>query len=312
MKKIDFHIHNHLHTTPQEAVGYLKDMMERHGYEGVGVMASLHSSRGPYPTSNEDALEICRLLPGSIAFAGLDHERDFVEQTKEYLARGFKGIKLLEGKPSEWRYRGYGYEHPRFDAFFAYCEKEQIPLLIHNNDPLENWDLSKADERAIKMGWVYDDTVPDQAWFFEQLENRLYQFPKLRVALAHFGFYSNDIPKAEKLMEHCPNLMMDITPAILIYPQLSETPEAAEAFFRKYHDRIIYGTDADSKLVDFARSYNDTKVEIITHFLEGDAPREIAGRWIHPVKLEKEMLENIYFNNAMRFIQMGDRADAEV
>ncbi|MBR6794185.1 MAG: amidohydrolase family protein [Clostridia bacterium] len=300
---MDFHVHNHIHTTPEEAAVYMKEMIDRLGYEGIGIMASLHSSRGPYPTSNEDAMALVKLLPGSIAFAGLDHERDFVEQTKEYMEAGFKGIKLLEGKPSEWRYRGYGYEHPRFDAFFDYCEKEGIPLLIHNNDPLANWDLSKADERAIKMGWVYDENVPSQEWFFEQLEHRLLTHPNLRAAIAHFGFYSNDIPRAERLMEACPNLVMDITPAILIYPQLSETPEAAEAFFRKYHTRIIYGTDADTKLEGFAREYNDKKRAIITHFLEGDEPREIAGNLIHPIKLEREMLENIYYNNAMRFIE---------
>ena len=303
MKKIDFHVHNHLYTTPEEAAVYMKEMIGRLGYEGIGIMSSLYSSRGPYPNANEDALALCKMLPGSIAFAGLDHERDFVEQTKEYMERGFKGIKLLEGKPSNWRYRGYGYEHPRFDAFFAYCEKEEIPLLIHNNDPLINWDITKASERAIKMGWVYDDTVPNQEWFFEQLERRLYQYPNLRAAIAHFGFYSTDIPRAERLMEHCPNLMMDITPAICIFPELSETPEAAEAFFRKYHDRIIYGTDADTKLEGEARAYNDVKVEIITHFLEGDAPRVIRKELIRPIKLEKEMLENIYYNNAMRFIK---------
>ena len=201
MRKIDFHVHNHIGTSPEEAAVYMKEMIDRLGYEGIGIMASLHSSRGPYPTSNEDAMALVKLLPGSIAFAGLDHERDLVEQTKEYMERGFKGIKLLEGKPSEWRYRGYGYEHPRFDAFFDYCEKEGIPLLIHNNDPLANWDLSKADERAIKMGWVYDENVPSQEWFFEQLETRLLTHPNLRAAIAHFGFYSNDIPRAERLME---------------------------------------------------------------------------------------------------------------
>ncbi len=303
MKKIDFHIHNHIGTSPEEAAVYMQEMIDRLGYEGIGIMASLHSSRGCYPGSNDDAMALCRLLPGSIAFAGLDHERDFIEQTKEYMARGFKGIKLLEGKPSEWRYRGYGYEHPRFDAFFAYCEREQIPLLIHNGDPLDNWDVSKATPRAIQMGWVYDENLPSQEWFFEQLEKQLLAHPKLRAAIAHFGFYSEDIPRAERLMEACPNLMMDITPAICIYPQLSKTPEAAERFFRKYHDRIIYGTDADSKLTGFAREYNDTKVEIITHFLEGDEPKEIKGNLICPIHLEQEMLENIYYNNAMRFIK---------
>lgn len=303
MKKIDFHVHHHNDVTVEQAIFYFRDMMERKGYCGICVQSFLHNSGHFYPESNQWAMEIANALPGSYAFAGLDHSRDFVEQTKEYMAQGFKGIKLLEGKPSEWKRNGFGYEHPRFDAFFSYCEQEQIPLLIHNNDPLDNWDITKATPRAIEKGWVYDETFPTQEWFFQQLENALLAHPALRAAIAHFGFYSTDLPRAERLMKACPNLIMDITPAVCIYPQLSETPEAAEAFFRKYHTRITYGTDADSALVGFAREYNDMKVEIITHFLEGNAPKEIKGHLIHPIKLEREMLENIYYNNAMRFIK---------
>jgi hypothetical protein len=125
----------------------------------------------------------------------------------------------------------------------------------------------------------------------------------LRAALAHFGFYADDIERMERLMEACPGLYVDITPAICIYSQLSERFEEAEKFFQKYHTRIIYGTDADSELTGFAREYNDLKVDIITHFLEGEQPKEFQGNFIHPIKLEREMLENIYYNNAMRFIK---------
>lgn len=302
MKKLDFHVHTHGEITAERSAEYFKDMIERHGYSGICVQALLHSSGQHHPNGNSDALAISKMLPGSYAFAGLDHRRDLVEQTEEYMAQGFKGIKLLEGKPSEWKHYGFSYSDPYFEPFFAYCEERQIPLMIHNNDPLENWDITKATPRAIEKGWVYDQTFPTQEWFFEQLEQVLYRHPNLKAAIAHFGFYSNNIPRAERLMEACPNLYMDITPAIIIYPQLSQTPEKARAFFRKYHTRIIYGTDADSELKGFAREYNDTKVAIITHFLQGDAPKEIAGHYICPIKLEPQMLENIYYHNAVRFI----------
>ena len=306
MKKIDFHVHHHNDVTTEQAIEYFRDMIERKGYCGICVQSFLHNGGKFSAEGNQWAMEIANALPGSYAFAGLDHDRDFVEQAKEYMAMGFKGIKLLEGKPSEWRWNGFGLEDPRFDALFAYCEQEQIPLLIHNNDPLSHWDITKAEPRAIEKGWVYDETFPSQEWFFEQLENALLAHPGLRAAIAHFGFYSTDLPRVERLMEACPRLYMDITPALCIYTELSQTPEASEAFFRKYHTRITYGTDADSNLTGFAREYNDTKVEIITHFLEGDAPKVIKGRPIHPIHLEPEMLENIYYNNAMRFIKEAE------
>ena len=44
---------------------------------------------------------------------------------------------------------------------------------------------------------------------------------------------------------------------------------------------------------------------MIGTFLEGTEPRTFRdGRYdIVPIHLEKEMLENIYYNNAMRFVK---------
>lgn len=302
MKKIDFHIHPSKNISVKESAAFMRDMCQRFGYETVGIMAALHSSQGDFPDANRYALQLKELLPGSVAFASLDHTGDFVEQTKRYMSSGFEGIKLLEGKPTEYRYHGYGFEHPRFDAFFAYAEREQIPIVLHNNDPLVHWDRERISPSAFAKGWYYDSTFPSQEHFFRVLETQLEKFPGLRVAIAHLGFYSNDLDRAERLLEMCPNLRFDITPALIIYGELSETPERTRAFFRKYHDRLIYGTDASTNLVDSARELNDKKNVIMDHFFTGTDPREIGGYHIVPVQLEKYMLENIYYNNAMRFI----------
>ena len=133
MKKLDFHTHITNETvTPEECAAYFRDMCDRHGLDGIVIHAATYNSAGPHPDCNEKALVISRLLGGAPAFASLHHHRDFVEQTKEYMLQGFKGIKLLEGKPSIWRYYGYTYDAPRFEPFFAYAEEYAIPLLIHN------------------------------------------------------------------------------------------------------------------------------------------------------------------------------------
>ena len=302
MKKIDCHVHINNPISVEQSAQNFKDMCVRNGLEGVFFMALAHGSAHPHPTCNEDALKLKALMPGSYAFASLHHERDFVEQAKEYMANGFSGIKLLEGKPSLYRRFGYSFEHPRFEPFFAYAEKHGIPLLIHNNDPAYSWDINKATPRAIEMGWVYDDTIPSHAWYFENLENVLRRHKGLRVGLAHMGFYSEDLDRAERFMEMCPNLYMDMTPAMNVLAEMSETPAKAEAFFRKYHDRILFGTDAENDLTGRAREYNDDKMVAITTFLEGSAPREVRGRLIVPLHLDPDMLANIYYNNAMRFI----------
>lgn len=303
MKKLDFHVHIDAQIPHEKTVEYFKDMCERKGYCGVGIMAYPCGSESGSVTCNEDALAIKELMPGSYAFAGVFDDRDYEQQAKEYKERSFDGIKLLQGKPSIYRLNGYSYGDSRFEKFFAYCEKEQIPLMIHNNDPKANWDMSKATERAIKNGWVYDETIPSQEWFFKQLESVLEKHPNLRAALAHFGFYSDDIDRAEMIMEKYPNIYLDITPAIEIYVQLSERAVRAREFFKKYSTRIIYGTDAHNELVGFPREYNDIKTDITDVFLEGSEAKEVHGRFIEPMHLDESILEDIYYNNALRFMK---------
>ena len=151
MKKIDFHVHINNRIPIDDTVKYFNDLCKRFGYCGVGIMSIIAgSSHGDDPGCNDRALKLKRLMPGSFAFAALDHKRDFISQTREYMSSGFDGIKILEGKPSVYRYYGYGLDCERFDRFFEYAQKEQIPIMLHNCDPEQNWDISRADERAKK------------------------------------------------------------------------------------------------------------------------------------------------------------------
>ena len=70
--------------------------------------------------------------------------------------------------------------------------------------------------------------------FRDAEEYVLEKYPDLCAALAHMGFYSDQIERATAYMEKCPNLMMDMTPAPIIYEQLSETPDKTKEFIYKY------------------------------------------------------------------------------
>ena len=305
LKILDFHVHVTDNATGvEESIRYFSDYCSQRGFVGVCIHAAEYtSSRGGHPDCNEKALAVSRAIPNSYAFAGLHHVRDFVEQTKEYMERGFRGIKLLEGKPSCYRHYGYGFDHPRFQAFFAYAEEQGIPLLIHNNDPLDNWDISKVSESAFQKGWYYDASMPSQEDFFRVLEEDvLAKHPKLRAAIAHFGFYSNNLERAESLMERFPNLIMDMTPALCIFDELSETPERTRAFLEKYQDRIIYGTDVSNRIEGSVRTLNEKKVAVMQAFYEGTEIVRVADRTIAGMGLSEEILEKLYYNNAMRFL----------
>lgn len=304
MKKMDFHVHvTDESANVEESIRYFADLCQRNQLNGICIHAAEYSSSGLHPDCNERALAVSRADSSWYAFAGLHHACDFVEQTKEYMDRGFRGIKLLEGKPSLYRYYGYGFDHPRFEPFFAYAEEQKIPLLIHNNDPILHWDIHRISPSALKKGWYYDPSFPPQEHFFAVLEQILARHPALHAAIAHFGFYSDQIERAEGLMEKYPSLMMDMTPALIIYDELSERAEQARNFLLKYHDRILYGTDVSNRIEGSVRALNDRKTAVMKAFFEDAGHSEIEGHSVQGMALPEDMLEKIYFHNAMRFIR---------
>ena len=311
MKKIDFHIHVSASISPERSAQYLRDMCQRHGYEGVGIM-SLYYNYGEFcPECNDIALRVKDLLKNSYAFASLLPNEDFAMQTKRLMASGFDGIKLIRGgKPSHHRISGHAYDSEIYSDFFAYAEEERVPILMHNNDPALNWDIKRASKRAIEKGWVYDGTYPSHEYYYSLVDCVLEKHPLLNLTIAHLGFYSENIDRAIALLEKYPNLRFDVTPALNIYFELSQDPEKAKIFFETYRDRLIFGTDADSQLDGFAREYNDKKNRVTSVFLKGEYGSEqmFEEGVIRPIGLADDILGDIYYNNAKRFIAAYSKA----
>ena len=307
MKKIDFHVHLAVFYPVEKSVADLKAMCEKNGYETVCLQTFTHGDNHHIPWANDAAFKVHKQLPGSYLFAGIFHDgTSYVEQAKKCMDMGADGIKLLIGKPSEYRDLNVKYDDPVVDEFFTYAEQEDIPVLLHHNDPEKHWDKTRMKPENIEKGWYYDpETMPSCAWFDEELEKMLAKHPNLRIALAHMGFYADKLDRLTELMEKYPKLYMDITPALDIFEDLSANPKKAEEFFRRYEDRIFYGTDAWSDLGENEanRKYNEKKVKIVRHFLceEGDAV--IDGQFTSSISLTEEQQEKIYYYNCLRFMK---------
>ncbi|MBE5955250.1 MAG: hypothetical protein E7253_02235 [Lachnospiraceae bacterium] len=307
MKKVDFHIHLTPLYPVEKSVYNLKEMCRRNGYETFGLQTLTHGDSRFIPKANETAFKVKQLIPECILFAGPVHDgTSYVEQVKNLMEQGADGIKLLIGKPSEYRDLNVKYSDPIIDAFFAYAEKEDIPVLLHHNDPEKHWDKTKMSKESIDRGWYYDPQVMPSCHYFDQeLEKLLAKYPNLRIAVAHMGFYSNKLDRLTELMKRYPKLYMDITPALDIYEDLSKEQKKSQKFFEHFSDRLIYGTDAWSDLGENEknRKYNEKKVKIVEHFLCGECSKVIDGQFTASVKLTKEQQEDIYYNNCMKFIR---------
>ncbi len=243
----------------------------------------------------------------------------FVKHVKRILNMGCDGIKLLEGKPTMRR----AFSIPDFDqdvweAFWAFCEETQVPLLWHVNDPETFWDPARVPAFAAASGWGYGPEDVDNEAQYREVRNVLERHPQLNVTFAHMFFMSAQLPRLTEWMEQFPHMRVDLTPGIELYENLSATPEEARAFFDQFGDRILYGTDIGGRAVlngtQMKLNENESllRVQHTRTFLtervsvgvraDGDFLIHSEPFVLHGLGLPQEALQSIFHDNFLAFI----------
>ena len=288
IKIIDAHVHNSLQLDPERLAAFLT----RTGTDMACINSVPHSR---CISLTPQALALKKLYPGRFyVFTGLDaseyflHPDDLGTQLAAYgqqmLSAGCDGIKLLEGKPQMRRmYPIPDFDAPCWEPFWAWCEEAGVPLLWHVNDPENFWDREHAPAFAVAQGWLYDDSYVNNEAQYSQVLNVLARHPQLKITFAHFFFMSAQLERLAGIMERFPQLRVDLTPGIEMYENFSAEPELTRAFFARFHDRILYGTDIGGRCVlmgehtQFDEAENLRRPEIVREFLTLDGEMEIVS-----------------------------------
>ena len=316
----------HVHYSPQTGPEFLTAFLDRTGTDCAVIQAVSHS-------------RCISLVPGALVMKDQSPGRFYVfgspdlseyylhpdavgEHLSEYasliLAAGCDGIKLLEGKPQMRK----TVPIPDFDLscwepFWAYAEREAVPILWHVNDPETNW-CSNPSPWLKRQGWWYDETFINNEEQYSQVFRVLERHPNLKIVFAHFLFFSAQLDRLDALMSRHPNLMVDLTPGIEMYENFSADFDRAKAFFEKYHDRIAYGTDIGGRCVltnegeAFNERENLLRPQLVRRFLtmQGEETVIADGNFLHDrepfvmrgLGLSREWLEEILNRNIRSFI----------
>lgn len=323
IKLIDCHIHYSLPVDPQEII----DVMQITNTDWANLVVVPHRQR---ISSIPDALMVKNMFPKKISVFGcLDvtqyfiHPKNlgkhFVKYTKRMIACGCDGIKMIEGKPQMRNTIPIpDFDNQVWDPFWEYAETSGLPILWHVNDPEEFWDLQRIPSWAKERGWFYDETVINNEVQYKQIENVLAKYPHLKIVFAHFFFMSAQLPRLSKLLDQYPSVLIDLTPGIEMYINLSKHQSESKAFFEKYQDRIMYGTDIGARSIlsdsvshidqnesirrsEIVKMFISDEKEFLIHadgnFLIGTDDFLLRG-----LGLEAEIKKKIFVDNFLRFI----------
>lgn len=259
---------------------------------------------------------------GGYGFYGLFHdtsltdaetEKDFLRQAQEAFSAGFDGVKMLDGKPSMRRIYKRLLSDPVYDKFYSYMEECGLPITLHNADPASFWDIAKLSPYALEHGWYCGDGLPKDE-LFEDVMQVMKKHPDLHLTLAHFGFTGDNIEQAERFLGGYGHTMFDTTPNHESYFDMCANWEVWHEFFKKYQDRIKYGADTynfEAKDEEELKVLSTRRPYFQRRFFETADKYEFGGQAFYGVKIEEDILDKIYMQNAEQEYGAPRKIDGE-
>jgi hypothetical protein len=155
---------------------------------------------------------------------------------------------MIEGKPTSRQRMDISVTDPYFAEYWAGVEELGLPIVFHVNDPEEFWDPDRIPGWAKEREWGYGPGDVQKEQLYAEVDEVLGRHPKLKIIFAHFYFLSADLERAARFFDEHPTVYFDLAPGIEMLYNLSRDPETSRAFFTKYAERIVFGTDLFSSL----------------------------------------------------------------
>lgn len=193
--------------------------------------------------------------------------------------------------------------HPNdslMDPIFKKCEELNLPVNIHIADPI--WMYHEIDSTNDGLMnsyyWHINNTEVEHQDLIEILKKTLERHPGTEFIACHFAGLSHDFDQLEEILDTYNNVWVDNSAR---YFETSVTPRRTDAFYKKYSDRILFGTDMGKE---------KNMYHIIFRILESADEHFYAFEYdfvkthwaLYGLDLSNEILEKIYKKNALKLL----------
>lgn len=214
---------------------------------------------------------------------------------------GDKGKGQVYGKTKAY---GMHLDDPRMDPLLQKCAELNMPINIHVAEPIWMYQPmdSTNDGLMNAFEWRLDNQpgIVQHQGMIDILENAVKRHPKTTFIACHFANCSYDLQILGDLLDKYPNLFADISAR---YAETAPIPRRVKAFYERYQDRLLYGTD-----MGFASDMYQITFRILEsadeHFYENE---QFGYHWaLNGFGLGDEVLQKLYRANALKILGLRD------
>lgn len=241
-----------------------------------------------------------------------DFDQYVYSTIKRQVSLGMRGLKLwkilgLSVKDARGSYLRADDE--RLAVIWHTAAEFHLPVMIHIADPTAFFKPiddknERIDELRVHPDWSFHG---GGFYSFEQLmemqERLLASYPDTQFIVAHFGSYSENIAQVGCWLERYANMYVDIAFRI---NDLGRQPYTSRAFFEKYQERVLFGTDLSPLDLDYYPIFYRFLETFDEYFDYSPRPVPPQGDWkIYGIGLETDILARVYRENAVKILNLG-------
>jgi predicted TIM-barrel fold metal-dependent hydrolase len=254
-------------------------------------------------------------------------QRRAISQLKRDFENGAVGVKV-------WKYIGMGLktregeyvqlDHPIFAPIFDFIAEQGKTLIAHMGEPIHAWMPTYTTEDGIPRNYwathpeysFYDKPeLPSYSDIMAARDHVVANHPNLRFVGAHMASLEFDVAEIAMRMELYPNFAVELGGRARYL--MWQARGKVRAFFMKYQDRIMYGTDlgVSPGMTDPQRADRKARIQerhrlfgqyLATDdqmpfgdLLSGDKPARGVEYYVQGLALPKEVLKKVYYDNVL-------------
>ena len=277
------------------------------GASGERLKANIAATKGRYPGRF--------VVYANVDFAGIGQPgwgKKAAAQLEADVKAGAQGLKIYKNLSmfqTDSDGKRVAADDPRIAPVWEKAGELGIPVLIHVGEPSPFWDpWDEHNERWLELKMFPNRRRDDPKRFasFEQTmgeqHNLFRNHPNTTFINAHLGWFGNDLARLGKLLDELPNVYTELG---AVLAELGRQPITGAAFMEKYQDRVLMGKDSWDPIDGYHVYFRvlETRDEYFDYYRKRHAHWKMYG-----LGLSDEVLEKVYFRNALKIIPGLDRS----
>ena len=311
---IDMHAHDY--TITKEDVAERVHVMDEAGIQKSVVFTDATGAKFDSLYSLYAAFPDRFMVYCGFDFSGFPNEgwsNTAVQELKRCVQEGAAGVGELHDKGAGL-VEGLHPDDPRMDTLWEACAELHIPVNLHMADPIWMYlpmdSLNDGLMRSYTWRIKNQDKIVGLDGLMDIFENTLQKHPNTVFVAAHLANLTFNLSRLGEMLDKHPNLYADVSAR---FAEFSTIPRYTAAFFEKYSDRIVYGTDYGWETFDKHSDYgNNTSLLTMfrmtfrvlettdDHFYLTDL---VGYKWpMYGLGLSDSTLKKIYRGNALKII----------